>query len=93
MFQKTKWVTNDKMTEEEKEQDLCQHSERIAMNFAILNTQEGTPLVLWKNLRVCGDCHNVTKFYSQESGRKISVRDASRWHHFKDGKCSCGDYW
>ena len=24
---------------------------------------------------------------------QIIVRDASRFHHFRNGKCSCGDYW
>jgi hypothetical protein len=26
-------------------------------------------------------------------GRELIVRDNKRFHHFKDGKCSCGDYW
>ncbi|GLU07128.1 hypothetical protein SLE2022_240960 [Rubroshorea leprosula] len=25
--------------------------------------------------------------------REIIARDSSRFHHFKDGVCSCGDYW
>ena len=25
--------------------------------------------------------------------RTIIVRDASRFHHFRDGQCSCGDFW
>jgi len=25
--------------------------------------------------------------------RKITVRDAYRFHCFEDGRCSCGDYW
>ncbi|CAI0382053.1 unnamed protein product [Linum tenue] len=25
--------------------------------------------------------------------REIVLRDANRFHHFKDGSCSCGDYW
>ncbi|GMP68622.1 hypothetical protein CsSME_00028176 [Camellia sinensis var. sinensis] len=27
------------------------------------------------------------------SNPEIIVRDASRFHHFKDGKCSCANYW
>ncbi|CAN1305810.1 Pentatricopeptide repeat-containing protein At4g02750 [Linum perenne] len=27
------------------------------------------------------------------SKRDITVRDASRFHHFKDGNCNCGDFW
>uniref|UniRef100_A0A2P2IM21 DYW domain-containing protein n=1 Tax=Rhizophora mucronata TaxID=61149 RepID=A0A2P2IM21_RHIMU len=26
-------------------------------------------------------------------GREITGRDVNRFHHFFDGKCSCGDYW
>lgn len=46
-----------------------------------------------KNLRICVDCHNVTKFISRVSKRGIIVRDTKRFHHFKDGMCSCGNYW
>ncbi|RYR58488.1 hypothetical protein Ahy_A05g024278 [Arachis hypogaea] len=46
-----------------------------------------------KNLRLCGDCHNAAKFISFIFGRKIILRDVQQFHHFKDGECSCGDYW
>ncbi|TYI44395.1 hypothetical protein ES332_A01G233000v1 [Gossypium tomentosum] len=46
-----------------------------------------------KNLRICGDCHTAIKFMSKCTGRVISVRDSNGFHHFEDGKCSCGDYW
>jgi hypothetical protein len=26
-------------------------------------------------------------------GREIVVRDNGRFHRFKDGQCSCRDYW
>ncbi|CAM6118095.1 unnamed protein product [Calypogeia fissa] len=35
----------------------------------------------------------ATKFISKVTGREIIARDANRFHHFKDGFCSCGDYW
>ncbi|KAI4343183.1 hypothetical protein MLD38_027716 [Melastoma candidum] len=25
--------------------------------------------------------------------RQIILRDVRRFHHFREGKCSCGDYW
>ena len=50
------------------------------------------PIIIIKNLRICGDCHPVIKFLSKMTGRVIKVSDANRWHEFKDGKCSCGDY-
>eukprot|EP01018_Ginkgo_biloba_P026111 Gb_25739 [translate_table: standard] len=79
--------------EKQKENILCGHSERLAIAFGLINTCSGTPLRISKNLRVCGDCHNATKFISKIIGREIIVRDANRFHHFKDGACTCGDYW
>ncbi|PIA50379.1 hypothetical protein AQUCO_01300844v1 [Aquilegia coerulea] len=79
--------------EEEKEYLLCGHSEKLAIAFGILNTPPGTTIRVTKNLRVCNDCHIATKFISKIEGRDIIVRDVKRFHHFKDGSCSCGDYW
>ncbi|GLJ15071.1 hypothetical protein SUGI_0246360 [Cryptomeria japonica] len=79
--------------DEEKEHILCHHSEKLAIAFGLINTSPGTPIRIIKNLRVCGDCHSATKFISKIVERQIVVRDANRFHHFKDGTCSCGDYW
>ncbi|KAI3937499.1 hypothetical protein MKW98_018798 [Papaver atlanticum] len=79
--------------EEEKESFLFSHSERLAIAFALLNTEPGMPINIVKNLRVCLDCHITIKLISQITGRKIIVRDASRFHHFEKGTCSCNDYW
>jgi len=76
-----------------KEQLLSSHSERLAIAFGLLNTSPGTPIHIRKNLRVCGDCHEATKYISLVTGREIIVRDLRRFHHFKNGNCSCGDYW
>ena len=81
------------MDEEEKEYNLWNHSERIALAFGLMNTPENSTLRVFKNLRVCGDCHSVYKFVSEIVGRKIVLRDPYRFHHFSGGKCSCGDYW
>ncbi|KAF8401925.1 hypothetical protein HHK36_012876 [Tetracentron sinense] len=79
--------------EEQKRYILCSHSERLAIAFGIISTPAGTTIRVTKNLRVCVDCHTATKFISKIVGREIVVRDVSRFHHFNDGKCSCGDYW
>eukprot|EP01018_Ginkgo_biloba_P010117 Gb_21745 [translate_table: standard] len=79
--------------EEAKEHILCSHSEKLAIAFGLINISPGTPIRITKNLRVCGDCHTATKFISKIVGREIIVRDANRFHHFKDGVCSCLDYW
>ncbi|CAN6679913.1 unnamed protein product [Malus baccata var. baccata] len=39
---------------------------------------------------ICGDCHNAIKFISAKAGREITVRDAHRFHCFKDGLLLCG---
>ncbi|XP_058089463.1 putative pentatricopeptide repeat-containing protein At3g23330 [Magnolia sinica] len=79
--------------DEQKRYILCGHSERLAIAFGIISTPSGMTIRVTKNLRVCMDCHTATKFISKIVGREIVVRDVSRFHHFKDGECSCGDYW
>ncbi|XP_057967601.1 pentatricopeptide repeat-containing protein At4g30700 [Malania oleifera] len=79
--------------EEEKELMVKVHSEKLAIAFGLIASEPGTEIRIIKNLRVCLDCHNATKFISKITERVIVVRDANRFHHFKDGVCSCGDYW
>ncbi|WCJ41802.1 Pentatricopeptide repeat-containing protein At2g27610 [Euphorbia peplus] len=88
----TNFVLRD-VDEELKESILFQHSERLAIAFGLIATPGGTPLQIVKNLRVCGDCHTVIKLISMIEDRYIVVRDSNRFHHFKGGSCSCGDYW
>ncbi|XVE62410.1 hypothetical protein DITRI_Ditri06bG0116000 [Diplodiscus trichospermus] len=79
--------------EEQKKYLLFSHSERLALAFGIISTPPGTTIRITKNIRVCVDCHTAIKFVSKIVQREIIVRDNSRFHHFKDGKCSCRDYW
>jgi hypothetical protein len=88
----TKFVLHD-VEEEAKEFHLCQHSEKLAIAFGLINTAPGTPLRIRKNLQVCEDCHTSTEFISKIVGSAIMVRDANRFHYFEDGFCSCMDYW
>ncbi|KAF7142566.1 hypothetical protein RHSIM_Rhsim05G0083700 [Rhododendron simsii] len=88
----TRYVLHD-IDQEAKEQALQYHSERLAIAYGLISTPARTPLRIIKNLRVCGDCHNAIKIMSRIVGRELIVRDNKRFHHFKDGKCSCGDYW
>jgi pentatricopeptide repeat protein len=88
----TKFVLHD-VEEEEKVYHLCHHSEKLAIAFGLISTPPGTTLRIFKNLRVCGDCHTSTKFIAKIVGRAIIVRDANRFHHFECGVCSCRDYW
>ncbi|KAI3687193.1 hypothetical protein L1987_80886 [Smallanthus sonchifolius] len=79
--------------DEQKEKLLLWHSEKLAIAYGLIKMAEGVPIRVFKNLRACGDCHEATKFISAIEKREIIVRDNSRFHHFKDGRCSCGDYW
>ncbi|CAI0393692.1 unnamed protein product [Linum tenue] len=79
--------------EDEKEILLCGHSEKLAIAFGILNTPPGTTIRVAKNLRVCNDCHTASKYISKIEERDIVLRDVKRFHHFRNGTCSCGDYW
>lgn len=79
--------------EEERENPLYYHSEKLAIAFGLLKTKPGAVLRITKNLRVCKDCHQASKLISKVYDREIIVRDRNRFHHFKDGECSCKDYW
>lgn len=79
--------------ESEKIKMLNHHSERLAIAFGLIFIPPGQPIRVVKNLRVCVDCHNATKFISKVTQRDILVRDSVRFHLFKDGTCSCGDFW
>lgn len=79
--------------EEEKEQALSYHSEKIAVAFMLINTGDGVDIRVVKNLRICGDCHLFIKLVSKLYKRQIVVRDRSRFHHFTHGLCSCNEYW
>jgi pentatricopeptide repeat protein len=86
-------VKDEEVKAEEKERRLWYHSEKLAIAFGLISTEEGVPILVVKNLRICGDCHNAIKLISAISGREITVRDTHRFHCFKEGKCSCRDYW
>jgi hypothetical protein len=55
---------HDDVEEEIKEKMLCDHSDRLELTFALLNTGMETIIRITKNLHVCGDCHKVMKFLS-----------------------------
>ncbi|XP_071737993.1 pentatricopeptide repeat-containing protein ELI1, chloroplastic-like [Rutidosis leptorrhynchoides] len=79
--------------DEEKEGSVSYHSERIAVAFGLMSTPCWKEIRVVKNLRTCDDCHTVMKLISKIYEREIIMRDRSRFHHFKNGVCSCKDYW
>lgn len=88
----TSQITVD-VDEEEKEQALLAHSEKLAIAFGLISLAPNLPIHIIKNLRVCEDCHSAIKLISRLWNREIIVRDRSRFHYFRDGACSCNDFW
>ncbi|XP_015889984.3 pentatricopeptide repeat-containing protein At5g66520 [Ziziphus jujuba] len=81
------------LEDEEKETAIQQHSEKLAVSFGLIGTKPGAVIRIFKNLRICEDCHKVAKLISDIYDRDILLRDRVRFHLFRKGKCSCGDYW
>lgn len=79
--------------EEQREDNLSYHSEKLAVAYGLMKTPENSPLYVTKNVRICDDCHYAIKLISKVSKRYIVIRDSNRFHHFRDGQCSCCDYW
>ncbi|MED6147065.1 hypothetical protein PIB30_040539 [Stylosanthes scabra] len=79
--------------DKEKEKFLFRHSEKLALVYGLMNTKPGMPIRIMKNLRVCEDCHAAFKIISAVEKREIVVRDRNRFHCFKNGECTCKDYW
>ncbi|KAL6210220.1 hypothetical protein ACLB2K_015453 [Fragaria x ananassa] len=75
-----------------KEDMISEHSEKLAIAFGLLVINAGMPIIITKNLRICGDCHGAAKFISLIEKRTIIIRDSKRFHHFTNGVCTCGDY-
>ncbi|KAH1267774.1 hypothetical protein AAZX31_01G221400 [Glycine max] len=79
--------------EQEKEHLLRRHSAKLAMAYGLITTDQGIPIRVVKNLRMCSDCHSFAKLVSKLYDREITVRDNKRYHFFKEGFCACRDYW
>lgn len=88
-----RWVTRQLKSHETVESYLMGHSERLAFGLANISTPPESKIIIGKNLRACGDCHEWFKMASAITNRLILCRDAKRFHHFEHGKCSCNDFW
>lgn len=89
----TDFVLQDLEGEEQREDSLRYHSEKLAVVFGLMTLTYGKTVRIRKNLRICGDCHLFVKLVAKMMRRRIVIRDPIRYHHFSDGICSCGDYW
>ncbi|KAF9596727.1 hypothetical protein IFM89_012926 [Coptis chinensis] len=85
----TSFVLHD-VEEHQKKEFLYCHSAKLAVMYGILYTRHAQ---IVKNIHLCGDCHTFFKYASTVLGREISLRDASGFHIFRNGQCSCKDYW
>ena len=88
----TNFVLQD-LEGEQREDSLQYHSEKLAIAFGLMSFPKEKIVRVRKNIRICGDCHVFAKLLSKMEERVIVIRDPIRYHHFQDGKCSCGDYW
>ncbi|GFP98075.1 pentatricopeptide repeat-containing protein at1g31920 [Phtheirospermum japonicum] len=79
--------------EEEKRERLGLHSQKLAIAFSLIHTFEGSPIRIVRNVRMCSDCHTYTKLISVIYQREIVVKDRNVFHCFREGACSCKDYW
>lgn len=79
------------LSDEDKEQAVAWHSEKLAIAFALMETTPGTSIRIVKNLRTCEDCQSAFKAISKVYERELIVRDRSRFHTFREGICSCKD--
>lgn len=79
--------------EQEKEFLLSRHSEKLAIAYGLISTGRRMPIRVVKNLRICSDCHAFAKLVTAVYDREIIIRDNNRFHFFRQGLCSCGDYW
>ncbi|KAE9585065.1 hypothetical protein Lal_00018036 [Lupinus albus] len=77
----TNYVLQD-VDQEEKADNHCNHSENHATAFGLLNLNGQSSIRVFKNLRICGDCHNAIKYMPKIVGVTIIVRDSLRFHQF-----------
>lgn len=69
------------------------HSVRLAICFGLIQVSLGSPVFVRKNVRICEACHSAAKKIAENTGREIVVGDQKMYHHFRNGRCSCRDYW
>ncbi|XP_051130695.1 pentatricopeptide repeat-containing protein At5g03800 [Andrographis paniculata] len=86
--------------EHQKPNFLRYHSAKLAVTYGLLTAVTATTTTtttaairVMKNVHLCGDCHTFFKYVSIVTRRVIEVRDASGFHCFARGECSCMDQW
>ncbi|KAM0962290.1 hypothetical protein ACFX13_021859 [Malus domestica] len=59
----------------ERKEQLLHHNERLTIAFGLISTPGDAPIVVFKNIRACNDCHEFAKHVYVVTGRAIVVRD------------------
>ncbi|GAB2281505.1 hypothetical protein Dimus_016090, partial [Dionaea muscipula] len=78
----------------EKEKVLLSHPEKLAITYGLMKTRNsGSPIRVMQKTRMCSDCHRLATFISLVRNREIIVKVGGRFHHFRQGNCSCNDCW
>ena len=78
---------------EEYKEKSAYHTEMLALAYGLVYLPQGIPIRVFKITRMCGACHSAFKVISIFVGRDIIIKDSCKFHHFKDGRCSCQDKW
>lgn len=81
------------MNDVEKEKVLLTHTEKLAITYGLMKMKNSSPIRVIKSTRMCSDCHTAAKFMSLVKSREIILKDGVRFHHFREGRCSCNDCW
>eukprot|EP00250_Pteridium_aquilinum_P033257 c5373_g1_i1 orf=98-3787(+) len=82
-------LANLPISNEDKGDNLCGHSEKLAIAFGLMSTDAGTTIRVAKNIRMCADCHRTSRLTSLIENREIIISDSYCVHNFRDGACSC----
>ncbi|KAL2928269.1 hypothetical protein RDABS01_007533 [Bienertia sinuspersici] len=77
----------------EKEKVLLTHTEKLAITYGLMKIRNAAPIRVIKSTRMCNDCHTAAKYISLVRNREIILKDGVRFHHFREGRCSCNDCW
>ncbi|KAF8100992.1 hypothetical protein N665_0212s0033 [Sinapis alba] len=86
-------VTIKEAEDEDKEEQLLFRSDKLALAHAFLITKPRGCVRVLQNMRICHDGHDTCKMLTLITGRELVTRDSKRFHHYKNGVCSCNDHW
>lgn len=66
---------------------LWYHGKQMAVASGMMNSMEGKPIKMMKNLGTCGDCHTFSRLVAKTEDKIIIIRNPNLFDHFLDGVC------